>query len=295
MPTQDEFTLDTRRVRRSFGRAAKRYDAAATLQAEIRREHLGRLDLVRLSPALVLDVGAGTGATCAELKLRYRKARVVALDAAAGMLREARRHQTLFRRFDRVCGDAARLPLRTASVDLLFSNLMLHWCNDPEEVFREFRRVLRPGGLLSFTSFGPDTLRELREAWTAADDRTHVSRFIDMHDLGDAMVRAGLTDPVLDVDRHVLGYPEVLDLMRELKRVGAHNSTAGRPRGLTGQGGLRRMTLAYEALRRDGRLPATFEVIYGQAWGPAGDRRQPGAGSEVSVPVSGIGRRGTRG
>jgi len=275
-------------VRQSFGRAAKRYDAAARLQADVRQEHLARLDLVRLSPALVLDVGAGTGAACAELKLRYRKARVVALDVATGMLREARRRQTLFRRFDRVCGDAARLPLRTASVDLLFSNLVLHWCNDPEEAFREFRRVLRPGGLLSFTSFGPDTLRELRQAWTAADDRTHVSRFIDMHDLGDAMVRAGLAEPVLDVDRYVLGYPEVHDLMREL------NATAGRPRSLTGQGSLRRMTLAYEDLRRDGVLPATFEVVYGQAWGPTGERRQP-PGPEVSVPVSGIGRRVTRG
>ncbi len=292
--TEDEFTLDTRRVRQSFGRAAKRYDAAARLQADVRQEHLARLDLVRLSPALVLDVGAGTGAACAELKLRYRKARVVALDVATGMLREARRRQTLFRRFDRVCGDAARLPLRTASVDLLFSNLVLHWCNDPEEAFREFRRVLRPGGLLSFTSFGPDTLRELRQAWTAADDRTHVSRFIDMHDLGDAMVRAGLAEPVLDVDRYVLGYPEVHDLMRELKAMGARNATAGRPRSLTGQGSLRRMTLAYEDLRRDGVLPATFEVVYGQAWGPTGERRQP-PGPEVSVPVSGIGRRVTRG
>jgi malonyl-CoA O-methyltransferase len=287
----DPFDIDVARVRSSFGRSARAYDAAARLQARVRAELLERLDLVRLEPAAVLDLGAGTGHGAAALKRRYRSARVVALDLAEGMLREAGRHQTLFRRFSRVCGDAAALPLRDASVDLVLSNLVLQWCNEPDAVFRECRRVLRPGGLLTFTTFGPDTLVELRRAWAAADGHTHVNRFIDMHDLGDALIRSGLAEPVMDVERHVLTYADVRDLMHDLKAIGAHNANAGRPRGLTGKAALGRMIAAYDAFRRDGRLPATYEVVYGHAWCPATRTRPAGAPGEVRVPLGSIGRR----
>jgi malonyl-CoA O-methyltransferase len=212
------------------------------------------------------------------------------------MLQEAGRRQTLLRRFRRVCADAAALPLGTASVDLVFSNLMLQWCNDPDAVFRECRRVLKPGGLLTFTTFGPDTLVELRRAWAAADDgHTHVNRFIDMHDLGDALVRSGLVEPVMDVERYTLSYATVRDLMRDLKAIGAHNANAGRPRGLTGKGALERMAAEYETHRREGRLPATYEVVFGQAWAPVTPSRAKGAPSEVKVPIGQIGRRGSPG
>jgi malonyl-CoA O-methyltransferase len=290
----DPFDIDLARVRRSFGRSAGGYDAAATLQARVRDELLERLDIVRLEPAVVLDMGAGTGHASAALKRRYRAAQVVALDLAEGMLREAGRQQTLFRRFRRVCGTATALPLHDASVDLVFSNLMLQWCTDPDAVFRECRRVLRPGGLLTFTTFGPDTLVELRRAWAAADGLTHVNRFIDMHDLGDALVRSGLAEPVMDVERYTLTYPEVRPLMRDLKAIGAHNANAGRPRGLTGKGALARMTTAYEAFRRDGRLPATYEVVYGHAWCPTAAPRGSRAPGEVVVPINRIGRRGRK-
>jgi malonyl-CoA O-methyltransferase len=247
---------------------------------------------VRLEPAVVLDLGAGTGHASLALKRRFRASQVVALDLAEGMLREAGSRQTLLRRFRRVCAHAAALPLREASVDLVFSNLMLLWCTDPDAVFRECRRVLRPGGLLTFTTFGPDTLVELRRAWAAADRHTHVNRFIDMHDLGDALLRAGLVEPVMDVERYTLTYAEVRDLMRDLKAIGAHNANAGRPRGLTGKGALTRMTAAYETLRRDGRLPATQEVVFGQAWVPVGAPRAKRTLGEVVVPVGKIGRRG---
>jgi len=288
----DPFDIDRSRVRRSFAHAARSYDEAAVLQTRIRDELLQRLDFVRLEPAVVLDLGAGTGHAALALKRRYRSSQVVALDLAEGMLREAGRRQTLLRRFRRVCGDAAQLPLPDASVDLVFSNLMLQWCTDLDAVFGECRRVLRPGGLLTFTTFGPDTLVELRRAWAAADGYTHVNRFIDMHDLGDALVRAGLVEPVLDVERYNLTYAEVLDLMRDLKAIGAHNANAGRPPGLTGRGALARMTVAYETFRRDGHLPATYEAVFGQAWAPVG---RPGAGQargEFVVPVGKIGRRG---
>lgn len=286
-----EFRIDGREVRRSFGRAAHDYDAAAVLQAEVRKELLERLDLVRLVPRVVVDLGAGTGHASLELKRRYRSSQVVAIDLAEGMLREAAGRETLLRRFRRVCADAAALPLRDDSVDLVFSNLMLQWCDDPDLVFTECRRVLRPNGLLAFATFGPDTLLELRRAWSAADGRTHVNRFVDMHDLGDALVRCGFAEPVLDVERYTLTYTEVRGLMRDLKVIGAHNANAGRPRGLTGKGTLARMLEAYERYRRDGRLPATYEVVFGHAWAPVGGpkgREQPGV---VSVPLSRIGRR----
>jgi malonyl-CoA O-methyltransferase len=288
----DPFRIDAARMRRSFGRSAHSYDAAAVLQQRVRDELLGRLDLVRLEPAVVLDLGAGTGHAARALKQRYRSSQVVALDLAEGMLREAGRRQSLWRRFRRVCGSAAALPLRDASVDIVFSNLMLQWCNDPDAVFRECRRVLRPGGLLTFTTFGPDTLLELRRAWAAADAHTHVNRFLDMHDLGDSLVRSGLAEPVLDVERYTLTYAEAGELMRDLKAIGARNANAGRPRGLTGKRALAAMVGAYESCRRDGRLPATYEVVYGQAWCPTEAPRGPLAQGEILVPFSRIGRRG---
>jgi malonyl-CoA O-methyltransferase len=290
----DGFLLERLEVRRAFGRAATTYDASAELQRRVRGELLERLDLVRIDPSAVLDMGTGTGHAALALKRRYPRSLVVGLDLAESMLREAARRQTLLRRFRRVCADAASLPFPTASFDIVFSNLMLQWCDEPDRVFSECRRVLRPGGLLTFASLGPDTLHELRHAWSAADDRVHVSRFIDMHDLGDALLRAGLAEPVMDMERHVMPYAEVRDLMRDLKAIGAHNASAGRPRGLTGKAALARMTAAYEAFRSDGKLPATYEVVYGHAWAPLVDPRRPvrGPAGETLVPISQIGRRG---
>jgi malonyl-CoA O-methyltransferase len=289
----EAYDLDGRRIRAAFSTAARTYDASAVLQAQVRDELLGRLDVLRLEPRVVVDLGAGTGHGTIALKRRYPSGRVLALDLAPGMLQEARRRQTLLRRFDRVVADAARLPLQDGSVDMVYSNLMLQWCNEPDHVFRECRRVLRPGGVLHLTTFGPDTLVELRRAWAAADpSHAHVSRFVDMHDLGDAMVRAGFAEPVLDVERYTLTYGDARDLMRDLKAIGAHNATAGRARGLTGKATLARVLAAYESERREGRLPATYEVVYAQAWCPTGPRRAgPLERGEVAIPVGSIGRR----
>jgi malonyl-CoA O-methyltransferase len=291
--TGSEFALDVQRVRDSFSQAAATYDAAAVLQTQVRDELLQRLDVLRMEPDVVVDLGAGTGQATIALKRRYPGGRVVAMDIAPGMLRQARRRQTLLRRFDRVVADAAALPLRDASVDMLFSSLMLQWCNDPDRVLRECRRVLRPGGVLHFTTLGPDTLIELRKSWQAADPgHAHVSRFVDMHDLGDALVRAGFAEPVLDVERYTLTYDDARGLMRDLKAIGAHNATAGRARGLTGKSTLARMLAAYEGFRREGRLPATYEVVFAQAWCPTGPIRTKGQPrSESVVPISQIRRR----
>lgn len=294
MSGDDGFALDVRRVRNSFSGAASTYDAAAVLQARVRDELAERLDLLTMRPSTVVDLGAGTGRGAAALRRRYREATVVALDNAPGMLLQAGRRQGLFRRFDRVAGDAAALPLRDASTDMVFSSLLLQWCNEPDRVLRECRRVLRPGGVLHLATLGPDTLIELRQAWQVADPgHVHVSRFLDMHDVGDALVRAGFAEPVLDVERYTLTYDDARDLMRDLKAIGAHNATAGRARGLTGKGALARMLAAYETSRRDGKLPATYEVVFAQAWAPdrPADRRPAGDTGEVLVPLSKLRRR----
>jgi len=275
-------------MRRAFERASQSYDRAAVLQTEVRARLLARLQYLKLEPApqIILDAGCGTGHGARELKKRFPRARVLALDIATGMLREAGRNQGWWRRFDRVCADAERTPLADASVDLIFSNLMLQWCAEPDAVFHEFKRVLKPRGLCTFSTLGPDTLMELRAAWAAVDERTHVSRFLDMHDIGDALVRARLAEPVLDVERFTLTYDTAIALMHDLKAIGAQNATAGRPTGLTGRAAFAAVTQAYERFRSEGRLPATYEVVLGQAWGAI--PRQ----SEVRVPISDIARRG---
>jgi malonyl-CoA O-methyltransferase len=286
------FRLDRAGVRASFDRASASYESAAGLQARVAAELLERLAVFAFEPRVVLDLGAGTGRVTRELKRRYRRALVIALDLAPGMLREARRHQQWWRRFERVCGDALRLPLADASVDVVFSSLMLQWCEPLDTALAECRRVLKPDGFFAFSTFGPDTLHELRGAWASADGYNHVNHFVDVHEVGDALVRAGFMEPVLDVDRVEVGYPDALSLMRDLKAIGAHNVTAGRPRALVGRARLKRMQDAYEAFRRDDRLPATYEVIYGASWGAAGRRTAAAIAGEALIAPGSIRRAG---
>lgn len=294
MNEQQAYVLDRRAMRRAFSTASGEYDRIAVLQAEVRGRLLERLDLIKLEPVTVLDLGCGTGQASRALQQRYPQAQVIALDAAFGMLQQAKQQQGFWsglrgKNFTRLCGDAYRLPFKDASIDLIYSNLMLQWCDPPDSAFAEIRRVLKPHGALLFTSFGPDTLKELRTAWASVDTYTHVNRFIDMHDLGDAMVRAGLAEPVLDVERLTLTYSDTMGLMRELKAIGAHNVTSGRRHTLTGRAALKKMSTAYEAFRRNGVLPASYEVVYGQAWGNANTPRTPGG--EVRIPIGDIGRK----
>lgn len=288
----EAFRLDRARLRASFDRASASYESASGLQARVAAELLERLAAFDFTPAVVLDLGSGTGRVTRELKRRYRRALVIALDLSPGMLREARRHQLPWRRFERVCADAMRLPLADASVDVVFSSLMLQWCEPLSAALLEVRRVLKPDGFFAFSTFGPDTLNELRSAWASADGYNHVNRFIDMHDVGDGLVHAGLMEPVLDVDRVTALYADVLALMHDLKAIGAHNVTAGRPRALTGRARLKRVEEAYESFRRDGRLPATYEIIYGACWGAAGRRAAPAIAGEARIAPGSIRRAG---
>ena len=288
---EDTASLDDFRVRAAFDRASGAYDASAVLNARVRDELLDRLKLFKLAPSVALDLGAGTGQAARSLRHTYRNALVIALDAAPGMLRAARRHIGIFKKFSRVCADAARLPLATASVDLVFSNLMLQWCSDLAGPLAEARRVLKPGGLFAFSTFGPDTLKELRAAWAAADGYSHVNRFLDLHDVGDALVRAGFAEPVLDVERVELTYSNSFALLRDLKAIGSQNATRGRPRGLMGRSRMDKMCAAYEAFRRGERLPASFEVLYATAWGSSDEPVAAVVDGEARIPVSSIRRR----
>ena len=283
--------FDSRHVRRAFSRAAAGYDAAAALQAEVRTrllESLAYLD--DRQPSVVLDVGSGTGHAAAAMRKRWPKARVVALDLALPMLRQARRQAGWWKPFNRVCADARALPLAEGSVDVIFSNLCLQWVEDLPAVFAGFRRVLRPGGLMLCSSFGPETLAELREAFAQADASPHVSPFASIAQFGDALLSAGFRDPVVDRDLFNLTYPDLPALMRELRAIGATNAMASHRRSLTGRARFAAAAAAYEPLRDgQGRLPSSWEVIYAQAWAPAPGMPIREGGHEVAaVPLSQI-------
>jgi len=288
--------FDRYALARAFDRAGSGYDAAAGLQARVRAELLQRLQFFRLQPQVVLDVGAGTARASVALKQHFPGALVIAADIALGMLRAAPRPWWPWRRYERIVADAYALPLQAQSVDLIFSNLMLQWCDRPDAVFGEFQRVLRPTGLVVFSTFGPDTLWELREAWASVDDGEHVSRFADMQELGDGLTQAGLMEPVMDVEQHKLDYADSRSLMRELQRIGAANAALGRRRGLTGRTRMQAVTAAYERRRTVSGLPATYEVIFGAAFcgvvGAGGGGEA--ATGEYAVPLARVGRRVAR-
>ena len=264
----DKYFIDKGRVRASFDRAANTYDAAAVLQKLVRDEMLSRLDLVKIKPKAILDAGCGTGHGSFCLQKRFRNAQVYSLDIALGMLQKTNAQRPFLHKIlgknSLVCADIEHLPIASASMGLVWSNLALQWCNDLDGAFSEVARVLQPNALFMFSTFGPDTLKELRAA--TSNGHTHVSRFIDMHDIGDALTRGGFSAPVLDVEHYTMTYDDVKSVMKDLKNIGAHNATQGRARGLQGKGFLQNLTRQYEQFRSQGKLPATFEVIYGHAW-----------------------------
>lgn len=282
-------------IARSFGQAATHYDDVAVLQRQTGDELLDRLSLVTLQPKKVLDLGVGTGRNLSLLAKRYPKAQLVALDIATEMVQQSRANYRKNEGLKRwlpttskpiyIAGDAENLPLAENSIDLVFANLTLQWC-DPRISFAEIQRVLKPDGLLMFTSLGPDTLTELRQAWASVDDYPHVNMFYDMHDVGEAMMEAGLAEPVLDTDHYTLTYETSMALMKDLKVLGASNVNSERRRGLTAKKAFKTVAETYEQFRNDGLLPATYEVVYGHAWG--GQIKQDNVDGEVRISVDQI-------
>lgn len=279
--------LDRQKLIDSFNQAAGTYEAAASLQKYVGEQLLERLEMIKLAPAAILDLGSGPGQFARALAKKYTAAKIVQLDIAEKMLRLSRRQASrFFSRQQYICADADTLPLATNSIDLVFSNLMLQWSQDPDALLNDLTRIIRPDGLFVFSSLGPDTLRELRESWAAVDEPIHVNTFIDMHDLGDALVRAGFSDPVMEVEVVTLSYSSLDNLLNDLKGLGAHNVNSNRRRSLTGKNRYRAMHAEYEKKRQADRLPATYEVIYGHAWRPTGiDRMKRTEDGEFKISL----------
>ncbi len=263
--------IDKRIVRKFADRAAKSYDLAAILQKEVRHRLLQRLDWIRHRAETVVDLGCGTGGAIRALQRIYPRARIIGLDLSPAMLVEARKRYRPWSKRRLVAGDLERLPFAEASFDVVFSSLALPWCNDLAATLREFARVARPGALLLFSSYGPDTLRELAASWEVDDDYPHVHRFADMHDVGDAMLAAGLEQPVVDAETLRVEYDDLRTLLGDLRRAGASNADIGRRRGLTTPARLRRLERSYrERGFENGKFVASYEIVYGHAWAAGG-------------------------
>ncbi|MBC8209819.1 MAG: malonyl-ACP O-methyltransferase BioC [Gammaproteobacteria bacterium] len=259
--------LDKTAVKKSFNRCAGQYDSTAVLQEEVLSRLLERLDYIRVTPELILDLGCGTGAAVRPLHKRYKKSTVLALDMADEMLAITRKKYGMFKSKWLLNADMEQLPLKDNCVDLLFSSLALQWSNDLEQGFREFKRVGRQGGLMMFSTFGSNTLKELRDSWARVDASPRVHNFLDMHDVGDMMLAAGLSQPVVDMEEIRMEYASFSDLLSDLKSIGATNADKSRQRGLMTARKLNRLRQAYEEIAyRDNVYTATYEIVYGHAW-----------------------------
>jgi len=261
------------------------------IYGNIRDRLLDRLQVIRLNPEWILDLGAGSGAGTAGLRARYQDGRIIAVDFAEGMLATRERDEFATGSMSAICADAAGLPIKDGAIDLIFSNLMLHHCPEPRLVLTEARRTLGFPGLMIFTILGQDSLIELREAWTAADGFSHVSAFMDMHNVGDALVQAGFVEPVVDVETLTITYESLSRLMADLRGAGSINATEHRNPGLTGRRAWQRMSEAYERWRDDnGRLPVTLEVIYGLAWSGEPDKGVRMSSGTVEFALADLGQ-----
>jgi len=239
------------------------------LQKEVCSRLLEKLEYIKLSPRLILDAGVGTGEAVAPLMRRYKKSRLVVLDLSERMLAKATCHGSLLRKPELVCADIEHLPFCEDSFELIFSSLTLQWCNDLQATMADILRVLKPGGLLMFSTFGPDTLKELRSCWSQIDDAVHVNEFTDMHDVGDGLLQAGFADPVMEAETITVNYESIDKLMADLRGIGANATAEGGRAGLTAPSVLTKLRQAYEIYRVDKLLPASYEVVYGHAWKPA--------------------------
>jgi malonyl-CoA O-methyltransferase len=265
------------KVRRAFDLAAERYEEFAVLQNEVCQRLLEKLDIVKITPQFILDAGTGTGTAIPSLFKKYKKAQLVALDLSEEMLKQASRQGSFFRSPHLVCADIENLPFADNTFDLVFSSLSMQWCNDLGAALREAKRVLKPGGLFVFTTFGPDTLKELRQSLAQVNNKNHVNQFIDMHDIGDALLHDGFAEPVMEAEILTVTYDTVDRLMRDLKAIGANvtsDSADNNNVGLGGKAALQELRKAYEKFRKDCILPASYEIIYGHAWKPVKQKKE---------------------
>lgn len=279
--------LRTDDVRRGFDRAADSFDDFDFVHAATRAGLIARLEPMVVDAKTVVDLGSATGTACKSLAKKFRGAHIVALDQSARMLQRANAKQPWFSKYSLLQASATAIPLADQSVDVVFCNQLLPWMVDSSAVFAEVGRVLRKNGLFLFASLGPDSFSELRRAWQEIDAGPHVHVFPDMHDLGDAAVRAGMHDPVLDVDRLSVTYKSAASLFRDLTGCGARNCRADRGLALTGKDRFNDMTAALQKQAHEGLIELDLELVFGHCWG-SGPRPRDG---EVRISAEGIGRR----
>ncbi|MBT8109854.1 MAG: methyltransferase domain-containing protein [Gammaproteobacteria bacterium] len=285
----DTLKVNLRDVRRRFDRAASTFDSADFVHAVTREGLFARLEPLVVDPNTILDLGCATGSATHQLRKRFRRAHLVSLDISHGMLRQAvgKRPRFSFSRYSEVQANAVSLPIKDQSIDFVFSNLLLPCTDSPDLVFQEVARVLKKGGVFAFASLGPDSLLEISRAWSRLDGCAHVNRFPDMHDIGDALVRSGLRDPVLDVDRLTVSYDNAEKLFADLTDVGARNALQQRNRSLVGKHRFREMQRALAGGEGDTGIGLELELVYGHCWG-GGARLDP---SYHRVDASRIPRR----
>ena len=276
--------LNRKRVRKAFDRAAESYDEAAVLQKEVCSRLLEKLDVVKITPEWILDAGSGTGEAIKTLQKKYKKADVALLDLSERMLLKAGKNTALFKKAHAVCGDLEANPFADQQFGLVFSSLAMQWCNDIGATLAELKRILKPGGLLMFATFGPDTLKELRASWQKVDQAAHVNTFIDMHDIGDVLMQLGFAEPVMEAEVITVNYDSVDLLMQDLRNIGANVTPSGQNNGMLTPNKLNRLRDAYEMFREDNVLPASYEIVYGHAW--VAEDTQPSKQREVKVEIS---------
>ena len=270
--------LVLRDMQRRFDRAAKNFDSADFVHRHTFSGLIQRLSPTVIKPSRILDLGCATGTGSRQLAKQYRRARGISLDATFAMLQLARKKHTRLSRVTELQGDATCIPLQDGSVDLVFGNLLLPWVSDLPACFAEIGRVLRKDGVFAFATFGPESLDEIRAAWRSLDQDWHANAYPDMHDIGDALVRAGLREPVLDVDHLRVTYRDTDTLYQDLTNSGARNSLQNRRKTLTGKQRFRQMEEKLRADAKNGALSLNLELVYGHAWGggpqlPAGEFR----------------------
>ncbi|MDP6103399.1 MAG: malonyl-ACP O-methyltransferase BioC [Gammaproteobacteria bacterium] len=245
-------------IRDAFNNAAVNYNKHALIQKEVAFRTDQKFDLIRPNNQTILDLGSGTGLLTDRILSRFPKSQIIIIDFAYNALLKNKAKT-------KICADTNKLPIKDNSVDIIVSSLMMQWCTDLNKFFVECFRVLKSDGLILFSTFGPDTLKELKKSWSVVDNKDHVNKFIDMHDIGDQLLNNGFQDPVMEMEKLVVNYETVVELLRDIKGIGAQ-TVIHRSKSLTGKSMFNGMVEMYESYRKDGKIPATYEVVYGHAW-----------------------------
>ena len=277
-------------ISKAFNQHAAEYELAAKVQREIGQRLFERLDYLKITPKRILDLGCGTGFFSRELAIRFPKAEIFGLDLAPAMLQEAKKKQSWFRKWPLIAADMRYLPFATGLFDLVFANQVIHWADALPPIFRELNRVMNVHACLMFTTLGPDTFKEIKQAWASVDDYAHVNTFVDMHDVGDDLLAEHFLDPVMDMEWLSMHYQSMHDLLKSLKMQGVRNINAARKTGLTGRKAWEQFERNYAELKTaQGKYPLTYEVVYGHAW--KGEQRKTDKGVETFIPVAQIVKR----